>query len=71
MSSDDAVEPLYDPKAWCTVENTARREGETQEEWTTRLLTTAVEYGDDEFVQRFQERVAARLLGDGRPVPEA
>lgn len=71
MSSDDDIEPLYDPKSWCTADNTARREGETQEQWTTRLLDTAVAFGDHEFVERFQARVAERLLGAGQPVPEA
>lgn len=70
MAQDEDA-PLYDPKAWCTEENTAMRPGESQEEWTSRLLNTAVEHGDHEFVEHFQQRVAARLLGVGKVVPEA
>ena len=72
--SDDAEEPLaplYDPSAWCTDEIVSRRPGETQEQWTRRLLQTAQEHGDDDFVRRFEQAVAAHLLGYGRPVSEA
>ncbi len=78
MSHDsDGTEPLdagpapYDPASWCTEESTAMLPGESHEDWAARMLATADAHGDYDFVERFEQAVAARMLGGGQPVPEA
>jgi hypothetical protein len=71
---DEPLEPLpdlYNPQAWCTEESTAMRPGETSEQWMMRLLMTADENGDHDFVNRVEQAIAGRVLMVGQPIAEA
>ncbi len=71
---DQPLDPpadLYNPQAWCTEESTAMHPGETSEQWMLRLLMTAEDHGDHDFVRRVKDAIAGSMLLSRQPIPEA